>query len=251
MPRSARFLSLFERLAALRTHMLPQEFSPLGEYSDAQRDAARGYRVLVHAEIEHYLEDRANEVRVAAVKSWKGTMQPNLTVLALLAYWNAEWPVSESVTFPPEKLPDKSEFTAITAAIDKASGSYMHHWKKNNGLKITNLRLMLRPIGIDVDRLDAAFLGNMDSFGATRGLIAHSAVANSREINPKDELACVEQIIAGLETLDDKLNQLIPATPLNVVAAEAAGAAATPPAETAAPVTADSDGEAPSPNAIS
>ena len=37
--------------------MLPEKFSPTGDYSDRQLDRARGFRLLAHAEIEAFLED--------------------------------------------------------------------------------------------------------------------------------------------------------------------------------------------------
>lgn len=49
MASSERFTTLQERLEELRNHLLPVEFSPIGEYDPVQLDMAKGYRLLTHA----------------------------------------------------------------------------------------------------------------------------------------------------------------------------------------------------------
>ena len=56
MAYSVRFKTLEARVIVLRKQFLPARFSPSGAYSPAEFDNARAYRMLVHAELEHYLE---------------------------------------------------------------------------------------------------------------------------------------------------------------------------------------------------
>ena len=62
MPMSTRFREMRARLTELRHHMLPASFSATGGLQRSTiRSGRAGYRVLVHAEIESYLEDIARE----------------------------------------------------------------------------------------------------------------------------------------------------------------------------------------------
>jgi len=64
-------MALLKRLDTLRQNFLPKDFSPIGQYEAREHDLARGYVLLVHAEIESYLEDRATDVANSAEKRWK------------------------------------------------------------------------------------------------------------------------------------------------------------------------------------
>ena len=66
MPRSIRFRQIQSRCRDLRRHCLPSVFSATGDYSQRALDRARGYRLLVHAEIESFVEERAFEVGLNA-----------------------------------------------------------------------------------------------------------------------------------------------------------------------------------------
>ena len=70
--------------------MLPSKFSATSTYSDTQLDRARGYRLLVHAEIETYLEDRAQAVVNSAYTAWKVDSKPRHVITCLLAFCNKE-----------------------------------------------------------------------------------------------------------------------------------------------------------------
>lgn len=75
MASSDRFIILQERLEELRGHLLPAEFSPIGEYDPVQLDMAKGYRLLTHAEFESYLEDVSADTVNYALRQW-GKIKP-------------------------------------------------------------------------------------------------------------------------------------------------------------------------------
>ena len=58
MPESDKFITLKTQLDRLKDEFLP-EISPTGSYSESQLSRTAAYRVLAHAEIEYYLEERA------------------------------------------------------------------------------------------------------------------------------------------------------------------------------------------------
>ena len=85
MRLSNRFKELRSRLRELRLHLLPASFSPTGDYTDRQQDRARGYRLLVHAEIESYLEDVSRETVTQAIRDWKKSNKPSNIIVSFLA----------------------------------------------------------------------------------------------------------------------------------------------------------------------
>lgn len=86
MAQSKRFRMLKKELNQLRQYFLPKKFDPLGSYTERQLAHATAYRILVHAEIEAYLEDRVKEVADAAIQEWGKSSKASRTLLALLAF---------------------------------------------------------------------------------------------------------------------------------------------------------------------
>ncbi|MFN7526376.1 MAG: hypothetical protein ACK5QA_02960, partial [Dolichospermum sp.] len=69
MPKSDKFITLRTQLNRLKNEFIP-EISPTGLYSESQLSRTAAYRVLAHAEIESYLEERAWEVVQNAKTLW-------------------------------------------------------------------------------------------------------------------------------------------------------------------------------------
>ena len=67
MSSSSRFRTLTKELNRLERQFLPK-INPTGIYSDRQLALTIAYRVLAHAEIEAYLEDRVQKVAIDAKK---------------------------------------------------------------------------------------------------------------------------------------------------------------------------------------
>src|SRR5271170_1595608 len=81
-----RYRELERRLKKLRSRFLPKAFSPTGDYTDRELDHARGYRLLVHAEIEAYLEESAQRIANDSVKHFQADRRPRHVVLNLLSF---------------------------------------------------------------------------------------------------------------------------------------------------------------------
>src|ERR1700746_382487 len=92
---SARYRQLARRLAELRAHLLPIEFSPTGVYAKHELDKARAYRVLVHAEIEAYLEDSARRIANESLKQWKATQKARSVIVSLVSFQSNSKPASQ------------------------------------------------------------------------------------------------------------------------------------------------------------
>ena len=170
---SERFKQLEEQLASLRGCLLPAEFDPTGTYEDQHGVSTRAlaYRVLAHAEIESFFEDRALEPVSRAQLAWETNRHVSHVALCLVGFSGKE------MAPPPHTLeaPTDNKRKAWAALIDIGQRllpiiSTFHYQvrSENHGIKERNLLSMLLPIGVDHGKIDPAFLADMDSFGALR-----------------------------------------------------------------------------------
>lgn len=210
MSMSTRFLEMRERLTELRRHMLPEKFSPTGEYSDQQLDWARGYRLLVHAEIESYLEDIAREAVTTAIREWKKNKKPTMILLAFLAAFHSGWGTGDErenediVKLAKARSRVKD---SVNEAIDAAQKQYIACVRDNHGVREKNFKRLILPLGVDVDELDGTWLTNLDNFGACRGETAHNTKKATGLISPEDEYNTVLKLLEGLEELDERISE--------------------------------------------
>lgn len=185
MAQSERFQMLEERIRELEDSLLPESFSDTGEYEDRERDRARGFRVLAHAEIESFLEDISKEKMKEAARTWKRERQPTQAILSLIACYQA-----------------RSGKETVDSVVDDAMRQYSSDVRNNHGVKEENFMRLLRPVGIDTGGVDPTWLTNLNEFGKLRGEAAHSSKTTMVEINPKDEYQRVRDLMDGLAALD-------------------------------------------------
>ena len=212
MPESDKFITLKTQLDRLKDEFLP-EISPTGSYSESQLSRTAAYRVLAHAEIESYLEERAWTIVIDAKKAWE-TGKTTRTLICLLGFSDL------TMDKPPDTLKKPSNVKQdnhdkrleITEKINSAIKSFKKVIDNNHGLKEKNILALLLPIGIDSDDLDPAWLADMNTFGEKRGLVAHTSATSYMTIqtpDPANELNTVTQIKNELLRIDELINNLI------------------------------------------
>lgn len=202
---SARYLALSARLQNLRDHFLPADFSPTGDYTERERDYARAYRLLAHAEFEAYLEDWGSQLAQAAGAAFKQDAQPRTVVLNLVGFHSNEANPNEKRI--KQLYGEKKE--QIEAALDSALRSYFYAVNNNNGIRQTDVLRILIPIGFKVADISASLLATLDSFGVNRGSVAHTASSTQQQIDPKTEYDTVELIRKDLEIIDSRFEELM------------------------------------------
>ncbi|WP_345990326.1 HEPN domain-containing protein [Sulfurimonas sp. HSL1-2] len=208
MPISKRFKELRSRLIELKTHMLPGSFSATGNYTDRQLDRTRGYRLLVHAEIESYLEDVSKEIVTDAIREWKRNGKASNLLIAFLASYHSSWSVNDECSNEEiiqlarsRKKPNDS----IEEVIDLAQKQFVQIVKDNHGVKENNFKSLILPTGIDIAGLDNTWMTTLDNFGSLRGEIAHKTKRATTQLNPEDEYKRVKDLLEGLKDLDKKI----------------------------------------------
>ncbi|MEQ8395959.1 hypothetical protein [Thalassobaculum sp.] len=199
MAYSKAFNTLRARASSLRSQFLPKRFSKLGAYSDKQLDGARAFRVLIHAEIEYYLEVRALEIANLSFNLWLNQSVPSNSLVSLLCNIIGEH------TGLPRELGTKKTPSSV---IGKAVAQYNHSVNNNNGIRSMNVLQILLPVGVLESQIDPVWLSTTDGFAVKRGATAHST-AISYQIDPRDDYQIIQQIIKGIKDIDKIMNSII------------------------------------------
>lgn len=213
MPRSSRFRDMESALSELRKQFLPRAFDPTGTYSTLVLARARAYRVLAHAEVEHYLEDRVREIALHALSLWKVSEQVSAPLLALVAF------SGRLMDLPPDSLSPSQKSAAtkhdeqlqLGERVNAASKCFFAMLGQNHGVKEPNLLRLLIPIGFKHSDFDPLWLTTMNTFGEARGEAAHSSAKVGKVTHPPDpqsEHKTVQTVMVGLKDIDKKLTDL-------------------------------------------
>lgn len=179
--------------------------------TDRQLDRARGYRLLVHAEIESYLEDISKDVVTNAIRDWKRTGKPSYVLVAFLASYHSSWNLGDIMKNEEIIQISKSRKNirdSVNDVIDIAQRQFIQKIMDNHGVKERNLKTLILPVGIDISKLDSTWLTNLDNFGGLRGEVAHMTKRATTQINPQDEYNTVKALLVGLEDLDRRIKTL-------------------------------------------
>ena len=209
MAKSGRYRELRKAITKSRNALLPKKFNPTGTYKGPDRVHYRtiSFRIMVHAEIEAYLEDRSREVLDVAWGHWKATRTPSETVICLLGYSEVE------LKLPPESLGGRSTrqtYDSIDIPLQRAYNVLWHTFQKNHGIKEANVLALVLPLGIQHTQLDTTMLNDLSSFGTARGEVAHkSNYAITKHADPKDEFDTATKLVVALGKLDDLFNNVI------------------------------------------
>lgn len=198
MAKSRRLRQLISRITFLENNILPEERID-GNYTRKEQDLTKSFILLVHAEIEAFIEDRAKEKMNQALLNWNSTRRKSNCLKSVLAFSGNELNFNED-----------SNSKNIQYRINKTVAHYMSSVvDKNHGVKEKNILKILLPLGIEINEIDQTWLGIMESFGSTRGNIAHNSLQVQNRVDRTTELNRVKtQIIPELEVIDDLIRKL-------------------------------------------
>jgi len=213
---STRFQDLRARIDELRHLLLPDPFDPTGSYLEELRvtTLALSFRVLAHAELETYFEDRVLEVARTALKAWEDHSHVSVVTFHLIGF------SGQSLDRPPKSLfaveaQKVKEWPARTSIQDRFSRCVSDFVRRvtyeNHGVKEQNIMEMFVPIGFNMNLCDNVFLQMMNQFGTNRGAVAHTSGAGviRKAVDPKDEHDAVLEILKALEPVDGEFDRLL------------------------------------------
>ncbi|MBZ9766451.1 hypothetical protein LB526_06720 [Mesorhizobium sp. CA6] len=216
---SDRFKDLQARVSELKRLLLPSKFDPTGTYKDPLRVTTRAlsFRVLTHAEVETYLEDRVLEIATTALDAWETKKFVSVVTFHLIGFSGraTDRPPDTLNTTEQNKIKEWPSKTFIDDRFSKCVSEFHKRVRlENHGVKEKNIMEMFVPIGFDMGKCDAIFLQTMSNFGEARGAVAHTSGKGhvQKAVDPKDEYTTLQKIIASLEVIDVEFDRLLNAS---------------------------------------
>lgn len=192
---SLLYTRLCRRIKRLENCYLPKKVNPLGCYTTKEEDNIRAYSLLTHAELEYYFETISVKKVDDALKKWRANKKYNSPILLSLCCFI-------------EHTANVKNATTLESKVRQIIGVYRDTIRKNNGIKEDNIRSILIPIGIVDADMNRTWLNTLNSFGSTRGEIAHTCASVQTLPNPKDIKDKINNIIVELKDLDLIINAL-------------------------------------------
>lgn len=168
-----------------------------GELTHSERDKIKALRLLVHAEIESYIEDLAKQIFEYGVNKWKNENLATFQICALFI-WH------------PDIETKKDVHTKANQIFIKYRKNILG---QNNGIKEENIKKLFHPLGYKIDTFSPEFIATLNSYGAERGEVAHSsAIAIQTQLDYQTEVDKINALIEGLERFEEDLNNFQNAT---------------------------------------
>ncbi|NMZ97449.1 hypothetical protein [Pseudomonas lundensis] len=188
------YIELKERLAKLESTFLGAQIAaeleePLTFAADLDQIAA--FRVLVHAEIEDYLERKAKESIIVLRDRAKldgFSIKSNIELFLLANVFGCELPV-----------PTPYDVKAIVASVGKLLADVERFVTGNNGIKEGSFIKLSLICGRMADELDVNLINMLNSYGRGRGDVAHQSTLRVRSLHaPTAEKANAIALVRAL-----------------------------------------------------
>lgn len=187
--------NLAERVSSLQAKFVDAQISaeiadPTGYTPDPESLAA--FRLLVHAEIEDYLEQKARAGLKAIENAFNAgatSIRENISILVIARL------VGTEIRFDGINWPND-----VKDALKKAE----ERCKDNNGIKEYSFNVLSVFAGKMPDELDPALAASLSSYGAERGAVAHKSVSRVTTIaTPREEAKKARDLLDGLGSFFD------------------------------------------------
>ncbi len=203
---SNRFEQLKRGEESARKHFLPKIFNPTGSYKIATYHRVLAYYLLVHAEIESYIEDSAYEIaKTKVTDATQSDQYDNKLLLCLIAWFTLRQDQGdEHGERNTSELQNAFNRGNLQELLHLSLSHFKHVTDANHGILKKNLKKILPPITIKMADLDETWLNEMDSFGSLRGKYAHSPLSSHMRTppDPQDAIRRVQSLFNGLADLD-------------------------------------------------
>lgn len=211
---SQSYRELKSSIRELRCHLLPARFDKNGLYRSRVFTGVIAFRVLSHAAIEDYIETRVAEIAIKAASHCSLTKKISEPAAHIASFTEKSYGVPPDTFNPPQKnqAKDWPERVDLVARVVGAASVFVNFVKReNHGIREKNLMRLLLSVGLRYSDIDPVLVAELDSFGEKRGEVAHSSTAKHarKNPNPEDELSRVNQLVALIKDLDDKLDRVL------------------------------------------
>lgn len=169
-------------------------------------DAIHAYRVLAHSEVQAFLQRIAENVLDVSVDMYKNRSLITHALHHLLVHERlmslSDKRKAGGYIYPVYGTGDLAGISL--GEIEKTERSQRKRVDLNNGLKASNLNMILGPLGYRPAWYPPAFLDLMNNFGVERGDVAHGTgeVGANQWPTGSAEEQRIRQLLPGLESID-------------------------------------------------
>ena len=169
--------------------------SSSGDYSRTEEILLQTYYILVHAEIEEFIEQCISKKINEISRDYKLHGVPHKILLSLVFAFLKEDDAIKSIR----------KSGSIDNYIDYMNGRYRYLIRENHGIREENLAKLFAPLGIDVRTFfNPYILGELDAMGAKRGEYAHHGLHLKTMEDPLIAKKKTGVILLELERFIDK-----------------------------------------------
>ncbi|WP_274426595.1 hypothetical protein [Chelativorans sp. YIM 93263] len=157
------------------------------------------YSLLMHAELESYIEDMVSEIADAAFALWRKNSSVTFPLACMVIYKEGgEVGFSENIFNIGKERKAES-----IVAVSKRHFDY--RVKNNHGVRHKNICKLFMSIGFIPDPSEEALLNSLDGFGAKRGEYAHTSPDGKllSETDPITEANEINVLIENMKGLDE------------------------------------------------
>lgn len=211
--RSRKITDLKTRIKELASSLaIDKNLIPTGQ---AEIDRLHAFRVLMHAEVQHYLESIVTQI--LDVTEQEATTRARITHAGHhLLVFQAMNPLASPRTsakasyprYAPEDL--KANWSTTSTSLELAIDAHRRRVKGNNGIKVSNMNVILLPVGFRDSFFTSYFRDKMNELGEQRGRVAHGAGALVSSIpTGRGELQRFLDIEPGLSLADRYVPRLL------------------------------------------
>ncbi|MCD9008238.1 hypothetical protein LDO31_18785 [Luteimonas sp. XNQY3] len=170
------------------------ELADLANFA-ADLDRIAAFRLLFHAEVETFLEEKARERLLGLEEAISGGSWHRNNPHLLSLYLVCGSYIQDSEDRFDSDLQD--HFRKVISAARKRI-------KENNGIKAQAFAFLSVSAGKSLDEIDATTSAMLNSFGKDRGEVAHNSAARSRTISaPSVERSNAAEIVNALSSYFD------------------------------------------------
>lgn len=171
-------------------------------------DRLHAFRLLVHAEVEAFIEAVASTV--IDVTEAKATSQGTLTHAGhhLLVTWSVVRSTRRDAgqaRYPSyQSAQAKADLSARPDDLKSAISQHRSRIAANHGVTAANVRRLLLPLGFRESCFAPGLLDQLDDLGEARGAVAHSSGVIGVQNWPSgsSEFAMIRRVLPGLELLE-------------------------------------------------
>lgn len=197
---SPEHIVLRARIEELSGRFVDFDIPPEREPTTHELDMIASFKLLAHAEFETFIETRIRDTLRRSLEKWKSDRQVTKALFGFLLRWYPWFEKDKNLFASPQPLQKITEL--LEASLRKATAEI----DENNGIKREGFSRLCFSAGILVNDLSPILLAALESYGRSRGDVAHNAIGKVRTLNgPRIEANDAKQIVDLLDQFDELL----------------------------------------------